>query len=158
MVALSTLDQERVREHLGYNVPRGVPAGLEQRLQEAVAEIRSNEAYHGVHGITYWLERCDRALIASDPTSAEAYAQRQLILGDVNRSTTTISSRDIDFWFELYLKQTDQLAFKLNVPNLRRPDKAAWLWVRWGSDYVAALPGAPDTCLSDRLYWHFNWN
>lgn len=151
MVSLSQLDQERVREHLGYNVPRGVPAGLEMRIREAMSNIRSNYAYSGTGGITYWLTRCDRALVASDPSDSNCYTQRQLILGDVNRSTTTVSSRDIDFWWELYLKQTDQLAFKLNVPNLRRPENAQMLWVRYGSDYVKGIPGPPDTCVSDRL-------
>jgi hypothetical protein len=152
MVQLSSLDKERVREHLGYNIPRGVPAGLEMRIAEAMNAIRSNYAYSGTGGITYWLNRCDNALIASDPSDSNCYTQRQLILGDVNRSTTTVSSRDIDFWWELYLKQTDQLAFKLNVPNLRRPEMAQMLWVRYGSDYVKGIAGPPDTCISDRIY------
>ena len=158
MVALSPLDKERVREHLGYNVPRGVPAGLEMRLAEAMNAIRSNHAYYGNGGVSYWLDRCDRTLSASDPSDANCYTQRQLILGDVNRSTTTVTSRDIDFWWELYLKQTDQLAFKLNVPNLRRPDQAAFLWVKYGSDYVQGLPGPPDTCVSDRVYFAINYS
>lgn len=152
MPQLSLLDQERVREHLGYNVPRGVPAGLEMRFAEAIKNIRSNYAYAGAGGITYWLDRCDRTLAASDPSDSSCYTQRQQILGDVNRSTVTISSRDIDFWWELYLKQTDQLAFKLNVPNLRRPENAQMLWTRYGSDYVQGIKGPPDTCVSDRLY------
>jgi hypothetical protein len=157
MVQLSLLDKERTREHLGYNIPRGVPAGLEMRINEAMDSIRSTHAYFGTGGISYWLTRCDGALIASDPTDSRCYTQRQLILGDVNRSTTTISSRDIDFWWELYLKQTDQLAFKLNVPNLRRPDQAAFIWVKYGSDYVQGIPGPPDTCVSDRLYLSANY-
>lgn len=157
MVQLSQLDKERVREHLGYNVPRGVPAGLEQRINEAMGGIRSSHAYYGTGGISYWLDRCDRALIASDPSDSRCYSQRQRILGDVNRSTTTISSRDIDFWWDLYLKQTDQLAFKLNVPNLRRPDQAAHYWVRWGSDYVLGIKGPPDSCVSDRLLLSANY-
>lgn len=157
MVQLSTTDNERVREHLGYNVPRGVPAGLEQRFQEAVSSIRSNEAYFGATGIKYWLTRCDNALLASDPTSDAAFSQKQLILGDVNRATTSLTNREIDFWWELYLKQTDQLAFKLNVPNLRRPESAGYLWSRWGSDYVQGLPGPPDNAIQDRVYFHFNW-
>lgn len=157
MVELSANDKERVREHLGYNVPRGIPAGLEMRLGEAMDLIRSNYAYYGNGGIQYWLDRCDGALIASDPTDTRCYTQRQLILGDVNRSTTTLSSREIDFWWELYLKQTDQLAFKLNVPNLRRPENAQILWVRYGEDYVQGIPGPPDTCISDRIYLNLNY-
>ncbi|HEY9702363.1 MAG TPA: hypothetical protein V6C58_07950 [Allocoleopsis sp.] len=149
MVALTFLDQERVREHIGYNVPRGIPAALESRLQDAFNSIRSDYA---IEQIKKWLDRCDAILEASNPMSGEAYTQKQLILGDINRATTNIGNREINYWWELYLKQTDQLAFKLNVPNLRRPENAGFLWVRWGADYVQGLPGPPDSCTSDRIY------
>jgi len=154
MVELTLLDQERVRNHIGYDVPRGIPAALETRLQDAFKLIRSN---HALEQIKYWLDRCDAALVASDPSSGTAYTQKQLILGDINRATTNIGNREIAYWWELYLKQTDQLAFKLNVPNLRRPENAGFLWVRWGSDYVQAIPGPPDTCVSDRIYLSNIW-
>lgn len=149
MVSLTLLDQERIRNHIGFDVPRGIPASLESRLQDSFANIRSNYA---IEQIKYWINRCDLALEASDPSSGTAYTQKQLILGDINRATTNIGNREIAYWWELYLKQTDQLAFKLNVPNLRRPENAGFLWVRWGADYVKGLPGPPDNSISDRIY------
>lgn len=153
MVSLTPLDQERVREHIGYNVPRGVPAALESRLQDAFDNIRSNYA---IEQLRTWLDRCDNLLAASDPMSGVAYTQKQLITGDINRATINIGNREINYWWEMYLKQTDQLAFKLNVPNLRRPESAGFLWVRWGADYIQGLPGPPDSCVSDRIYLSMN--
>ena len=153
MVVITYLDQERVREHIGYNVPRGIPAALESRLQDAFDNIRSNYA---IEQLRYWLDRCDALLKASDPVNGDAYTQKQLILGDINRATTNIGNRETIYWWELYLKQTDQLAFKLNVPNLRRPENAGFIWVRWGSDYIQGLPGPPDSCVSDRIYLSTN--
>lgn len=154
---LSKLDQDRVRGHLGYDAPRSVPVGLEQRIVQAMENIRSSYAYTGAGGIQYWLKRCDNALIASDPTDSRCYSQRQLILGDVNRSTTTVAAIDIDRWYEFYLKECDRLAFKLNVPNLQRPAQAAMLWVKYGSDYVQGIKGNPDTCVSDRIFLSRNF-
>lgn len=154
---LSKLDQDRVRGHLGYDAPRSVPVGLEQRIVQAMENIRSSYAYTGAGGIQYWLKRCDNALIASDPTDSRCYSQRQLILGDVNRSTTTVAAIDIDRWYEFYLKECDRLAFKLNVPNLQRPTQAAMLWVKYGSDYVQGIKGNPDTCVSDRIFLSRNF-
>jgi hypothetical protein len=154
---LSKPDQDRVREHLGYTAPKSIPSSLEMFLVQAMENIRSSYAYKGLGGITYWLKRCDKALIASDPTDSRCFSQRQLILGDTNRSTTTIAVIDIDRWYEYYLKETDRLAFKLNIANLQRPNQAQMLWTRLGSDYVQGIKGNPDTCISDRIYLSKNY-
>ena len=157
MPVLSNLDQQRARSHLGYTLPAGVPAFAEVRIQEAFQNIYSNHDYHGKGGIQYWLDRCDAALDASDPVGSDAFLRKQLITGDINRATIDVRSLDIDFWWELYLKQTDQLAFKLNVPNFRRPENAAYIWQNWSTSYIQGIPGPPDTCISDRLWLNLNF-
>lgn len=158
MPVLTTLDKDRARSHLGYDIYAAVPAFAESRFQEAAANVFSDYAYRGnPGGILYWLDRCDSLLLASDPASTDAFLQKQLIVGDVNRATTTVRSRDIDYWWELYLQATDQLAFKLNVPNFRRPENMAYMWTNFAESVVQGLPGPPDSCVSDRLWLSRNY-
>jgi hypothetical protein len=117
---LFTVDRDRAAYHLGYNNLDAIAELHRKRFIAACEQIYSNHAYWGLNGIKYWLNRCDRYLLATDPTRNECFSLRQQIIGDVNRTTINLESRDIRGWMELYLQNCDRLAFKLNVPNLKR--------------------------------------
>lgn len=157
MPSLTPIDKDRCRAHLGYDAVRGVPVAAAQRFEEAMDLIYSDYAYRGTDGIIYWLDRCDSYLKASNSVDGNGFTARQAIIGDVNRTTITLTQSDVKMQFDLYLDQTDQLAFKLNVPNFRRPGTARYLYERWGNNYVKAGPGFPDNCVSDRLYFAEHW-
>jgi hypothetical protein len=156
MSKISPTDCDRIRSHMGYDITIAIPVAAYIRLQRALDLDYSDYAIAGTNGIKYWLDRCDRYLVASDPTSAEQFTTRTQIIGDVNRSTTTIAVADINNWWELYLSQTDELAAKLTAPNFRRPETARHLFERWGDDYIKLIPGAPDNAVSDRVWFALN--
>jgi hypothetical protein len=157
MSKISLVDRDRIRSHLGYDITSAIPVAAYIRLQRALDLEYSDYAITATNGIQYWLDRCDRYLVASDPTSAEQFTTRTQIIGDVNRSTTTITIADITNWWELYLNQTDELASKLSVPNFRRPGTARHLFERWGDDYIKYIPGAPDNAIGDRVWFALNY-
>lgn len=149
MVKLSDSDRDRAAYHLGYNNLDAIGALQRQRFENAISSIYSNYAYWGLNGIKYWLDRCDRYLLATDPTRNECFSLRQQIIGDVNRTTINLESRDIRPWMDLYLDNCDRLAFKLNVPNLKRfPVKDEETW-RESNLYEAPTSFYADNSLRD---------
>jgi hypothetical protein len=156
MSKLTLLDRSRIRSHLGYDRSAAIPAAAAIRLQYAFDADYSDWQLTGINGIRYWLDRCDRYLIATDPTQGDQFTTRTLIIGDVNRSTTTTTVADLKNWWGEYLEQTDQLANKLSVPNFRRILTSRNLFVRWGDDYIKSIPGAPDNAVGDRIWSNLN--
>lgn len=156
MSKLTPTDRDRIRSHLGYDRTAAIPAAAAIRLQYAFDGEYSDFTLTGVNGIRYWLDRCDRYLIATDPTAGDQFTTRTQIIGDVNRSTTTTTVADLKNWWDEYLRQTDQLANKLSVPNFRRSETARYLFMRWGDDYVKSIPGVPDNAVGDRIWFSLN--
>ncbi len=152
--------RNRVRRHLGYNSPRGVNPATKARLQESFESMESNDDIYGRPGpsvITY-LERCERLWRLTDPTDSATFSQFQQIIGDVNRQTRTLTIQDaLKDNKEAYYLATDDLAHFLNVPNLQRPNMSAYVFAKYGHDYVLTPPGAADTCISDRIYLSRNY-
>ncbi len=145
----------RIASHLGYDRPRAVNPATLQIFDTHVNSLLTNNSIHGTKGptIANLVKRCDKLFRMTDPTDSIVFSQFQQIIGDVNRQTRTATIDDVlKKNREAYLKACDDLAFQLNVPNLRRPDTAAYMFTNLGSEYVLSPPGAADTCVSDRLY------
>ena len=148
MPALASLDKSRVRYHLRYAAPNSIPAGDAGRLEE---QMRSLPDDYTVQRVRVHLDRCDDAFDKSQP-GVGTYSQKQLVVGDINRSTTTSSNKDFIQVFRAYLAETDHLAYLLNVPNYADPAQGYGRFVRYGDVSVASsLPGVPDTCVGDRM-------
>lgn len=152
--------KDKIALHLGYDRPRAVNPVTLQQFHAHVNSIVNNNSIWGKQGptITNLIERCDKLFRMTDPTDSLVFSQFQQILGDVNRQTRTATIDDVlKKNREVYYRACDDLAFGLNIPNLRRPDAAAYLFTNLGSSYVLAPPGAADTCVSDRIWLSFNY-
>lgn len=149
----------RIKRHLGYNRPRAVNPAALQLLETHLDQMLSNDDIYGTVGpsLTTLLDRCDKLWRMTDPTDSLVYSQLQQIIGDVNRQTQTATIDDaLKKNREAYYKATDDLGFFVNAPNLQRPEKAKFMFVNLGNDFVIAPPGAADTCISDRIFLNLN--
>lgn len=150
MPALPDFEQSRVRFHLGYSAIDGIPDGDEARLIYMMSAIRNNTTLSYIVQTLDALDDAYSALLSDD-----IYDSRQLIAGDINRSTTTDTPNDYRVWLERYLNKTDQLARILNVANYQRPEQARYRFMRLGSVSVFPSVGNPtgiaDTSVSDKL-------
>lgn len=152
--------RNRVRRHLGYSAPRGVNPATKARLQESFESMEANDDIYASQGpsVKALVDKCDRLWDLTDPTNSASFSQFQQIIGDVNRQTRTLTIQDaIKVVWEAYYLATDQLAHFLNVPNLQRPNMSAYVFAKYGHDYVLTPPGAADTCISDRIYLSRNY-
>jgi hypothetical protein len=150
MPALASIDKSRVRYHLRYCAPNSIPAGDAGRLELQLNSIPDD---YTAGRIKHHLDRCDEAL---DKT---AYSQQQLVLGDINRNTTTATNKDFIQIWRAYLFETDHLAYLLNVPNYADPATGYGRFVRYGdASVLASSIGVPDTCVGDRIYLSNNYN
>lgn len=160
MVAVPVDIKVRIASHLGYDRPRAVNPATLQQFDTHLNSLINNNSLWGRKGPTIdnLLNRCDKLFRMTDPTDDLVFSQFQQILGDVNRQTRTATINDaISKNREVYYKACDDLAFQLNVPNLRRPGNAAYLFANLGSTYVITPTGAADTCVSDRLFLSINY-
>lgn len=148
MSALSELDKSRCRFHLGYGA--GVPAGDRARLEEAMNLLQDD---HELKRIKEILSRCDRAFEATELLGdTSRFDSKELYTGDINRSVLRETTRDSRAWWENYLKETDLLAaHPLWVPNYRQEGNLRYRFARIGAEFIMAVPGPADTCVSDRL-------
>lgn len=150
----------RVKQHLGYNRPRGISPALLQIFNQNCKQFQSNSDIYGTTGqsVLTLVERCDFAFRCTDAQDTAAFSQFQTILGDINRQTRTLSIKDIiGMAQEYYLVETDKLAMYMGgIPNLMRPEVAQKYYAASDS-YVQVSPEIPDTCVSDRLYLSLNY-
>ncbi len=153
MPALPEIDKSRVRYHLAYT-PNSIPAGDVQRLEEQMNSLGDD---YQVQRVKAHLDRCDRAFDSSEQ-GGDGYDRKQLVVGDINRSTITATNEDyINLW-RAYLAETDRLAYRLNVPNYADPAQGYGRWVRYGDmSVLVANIGVPDTCTGDRIYLAANY-
>lgn len=153
MPALPSIDKSRVRYHLRYTA-NSIPAGDVQRLETQMNSIADD---YTVQRVKTHLDRCDRAFDASEQGS-DNYDRKQLVVGDINRSTITSTNKDFITSWRAYLAETDHLAYLLNVPNYADPEQGYGRWVRYGdASVLAANIGVPDTCTGDRIYLAANY-
>lgn len=155
MPILSQVLRGRIARHLGYERPRGASPTLLQIFNENCNGILANDDITSTTGpsVVSLLTRCDKLFRATDPTDTVAFSQFQVILGDVDRQTRTLTLDDaVTKAREMYLLACDDLAYFLNVPNLQRPDNARRYTASLGDTFVKVVPNIPDTCISDRLY------
>lgn len=153
MPALASLDKSRVRYHLKYTA-NSIPAGDAQRLELQMVSLPDD---YTVQRVREHLDRCDRAFERSEPGSG-TYDRKQLVVGDINRSTITSTNKDFIQAERAYLAETDRLAYLLNVPNYADPQQGYGRWVRYGdASVLAANIGVPDTCTGDRIYLAANY-
>jgi hypothetical protein len=160
MPILSQSLRNRCARHLGYNRPRGVSPSLLQIFNQNCNNIWSNDDVSSTTGqsVVSLLNRCDKLFRATDPTDTIAFSQFQVILGDVNRQTRTLTIDDVTTKArEMYYIACDDLAYFLNVPNLQRPDVARRFTASLGDTFVQVTPNVPDTCISDRVYLSENF-
>jgi hypothetical protein len=154
MPALAEIDKSRVRYHLRYCAPNSIPAGDAARLE---LQMRSLSDDYTVQRVLTHLARCDESFENSQ-TGSGTFSQRQLVVGDINRSTVTSTSKDFIAAWRVYLAETDHLAYLLNVPNYADPAQGYGRFVRYGDVSVLASGiGVPDTCVGDRIYLSNNY-
>lgn len=160
MPTLPTNIKNRIASHLGYDRPRAINPATLQLFNTHLNSLINNHSIWSKTGPTIinLLQRCDKLFRMTDPTDTLVFSQFQQIVGDINRQTRSVTIDDVlKKNREAYLKACDDLAFQLNVPNLRRPDAAAYMFTNLGNEYVLAPLGAADTCVSDRLYMSSNY-
>lgn len=150
MVALVPEDISRCRFHLGYSAMDSIPDGDEMRFYHAVTSIRDAKT---AQYIRYMLDALDDAFTAIMENLV--YDSRQIIQGDVNRSTVVDTPNDLRVWLEQYYKKCDLLAQTLNVAGYHRPVEAKYRFVRQGSVSVFPSFGHPlgpaDTIILSKL-------
>lgn len=154
MPALAAIDKSRVRYHLRYCAPNSIPAGDAARLEEQMKSLADD---YTIQRIREHLDRCDDAFEQSR-TGSGTFSQKQLVVGDINRSTVTSTNKDFIAAWRVYLAETDHLAYLLNVPNYADPAQGYGRFVRYGDVSVLASGiGVPDTCVGDRIYLSNNY-
>lgn len=155
MTSLNPADKDRVRFHLGY-ASDGIADGDALRLEFLMDTIRSNAQ---INYILLILDALD-ADFESFMLNAD-YDSRQLIAGDINRSTVTQTPNDTRQWQERYYKKCDILAQQLNIAGYHRPEHARDRFYRLGSTSLYpqfGVPyGHPDTSVSDKLIVPLNY-
>tara|TARA_B100000287_G_scaffold56538_1_gene49661 strand:- start:359 stop:844 length:486 start_codon:yes stop_codon:yes gene_type:complete len=149
---LNDYDKSRCRFHLGYNTGANLPAGDIARVEEAMARIPDSYFYNRT---TEHLDRCDKAYKVSQIFKTESQPQPsriQRIVGDSNRAiyqSDPIKAAK-DYW-EVYLREVDQLAETLYVANYRRSDVRRYAFERSGSEFIMAVKGPADTAVGTRV-------
>lgn len=138
MPSLDPEDISRTRFHLGYSAMDSIPDGDEQRLVLAVSRIRDNQTIQYIRFVLGALDDTYNLLMGGG-----TFDSRQILAGDINRSTVVETPDDWRKWNELYLKKTDDLAMILNVANFRRPTEARYRFQRLGSVSVFPAVGHP---------------
>lgn len=104
---------------------------------------------------TEHLDRCDKAYKVSQIFKTESQPQPsriQRIVGDSNRAiyqSDPIKAAK-DYW-EVYLREVDQLAETLYVANYRRSDVRRYAFERSGSEFIMAVKGPADTAVGTRV-------
>lgn len=149
---LSDYDKSRARFHLGLNVGANIPAGDLARFEEASARIPDSYWYGRV---VEHLDRCDKAYSVSQVFRVSDQPQPsriERITGDTDRAIYQSDPLKAakDYW-EVYLREVDQLAETLYVPNYRRPDVRRYAFERSGAEYILAVPGPADTAVGTRV-------
>jgi hypothetical protein len=154
MPALASIDKSRVRYHLKYCAPNSIPAGDAGRLEEQMNSLADD---YTVQRIKEHLDRCDEAFDTSR-TGSGTFSQKQLVAGDINRTTVTSTNKDFITTWRNYLAETDHLAYTLNVPNYADPAQGYGRFVRYGDvSVLASSIGVPDTCVGDRIQLSGNY-
>ena len=149
---LNDYDKSRCRFHLGYNTGANLPAGDIARVEEAMARIPDSYFYNRT---TEHLDRCDKAYKVSQIFKTESQPQPsriQRIVGDSNRAIYQSDPMKAakDYW-EVYLREVDQLAETLYVANYRRSDVRRYAFERSGSEFIMAVKGPADTAVGTRV-------
>ena len=104
---------------------------------------------------TEHLDRCDKAYKVSQIFKTESQPQPsriQRIVGDSNRAiyqSDPIKAAK-DYW-EVYLREVDQLAETLYVANYRRSDVRRYAFERSGAEFIMAVKGPADTAVGTRI-------
>jgi len=154
-VELSEFDKSRVRYHLGYFTV-SVPAGDYARLEESMNTIPDTFFYDK---IVYQIGRCE---IAEKQTQVDAdpppSTRIETIRGDVDRTIASSNTLEaLKVWNEVYLFETNRLAYILYVPNYKDPMQARYRYERSGAEFIQALPGPADVAVGTRIYLNLNW-
>ena len=149
---LNDYDKSRCRFHLGYNTGANLPAGDIARAEEAMARIPDSYFYNRT---TEHLDRCDKAYKVSQIFKTESQPQPsriQRIVGDSNRAIYQSDPMKAakDYW-EVYLREVDQLAETLYVANYRRSDVRRYAFERSGAEFIMAVKGPADTAVGTRI-------
>ncbi len=104
---------------------------------------------------TEHLDRCDKAYKVSQIFKTESQPQPsriQRIVGDSNRAIYQSDPMKAakDYW-EVYLREVDQLAETLYVANYRRSDVRRYAFERSGAEFIMAVKGPADTAVGTRI-------
>lgn len=146
------------RFHLGFNSGANMPADDFACLEEAMARIPDSVWYSKV--IDH-INRCENAYEVSevlrDPTQPLP-SRIESIIGDTNRAIfQSDPMRAAEIYREVYLRETDYLAETLYVPNYRREEYRRYVFQRFGTEFIQAIPGPADTAVGTRLMFNDHW-
>jgi hypothetical protein len=150
MAELSPFDQSRCFRHLGYGNGGGIPVVDVDSLHTAMTTLR--DEYQAIY-VQQLLDRCDIAFDITLP--GKGLTDQELIAGDTNRSVTRSVDRKIAqgvSWSD-YLKEVENLALELSVPNYRSEEYQRYRFERatnFGT--VSAAPGPADTAIGATSY------
>ena len=149
MVALNTLDKERVYFHLGYSSRVAIDVADIARLEEACNELYSDYVKARLVDL---LDRADLTYEQKFLVTNNWYDAREIYEGDINRaSRRNEPAKQQRIWQEEYLRVTDEIAKELRVTNFNRPDSWIYTHYRSGETYLKSIPGPADTSVSSRI-------
>lgn len=142
--------RDRVYFHLGYSNKAGIPLGDLSRLEEALDTIQSD---YFQTKVLEQLDRCDRAWELSELAGNDGtrFLVRELVAGDISRTTLRESSKDFRIWRENYVIETNNLAHLLWVANYNEPGTERFRFERSGGEFVNVIEGVADTCAVSRI-------
>lgn len=145
---LSDFDKSRVRYHLGYYVT-SVPAGDYARLEEAMNTVPDSFFYSK---IVRQLARCDEAEKKTEVATSPS-TRIENIAGDVDRTIRSSNAKEaLKVWDEVYLYETNRLAYILYVPNYKDPMQARYRYERSGAEFIQAMPGPADVSVGSNIF------
>lgn len=146
---LNELDKARVRFHTGVSGKAGVDAGDLAQIEEACRTIPDDYTYGRV---LEQLDICDEAWETSKLTRNGdiRYTVRENYQGDINRAIVRDNAKDQRVWWENYLREVDELARLLWVPNYRQEGMDRFRFERSAGAFISIIPGVADTSVSSR--------
>jgi hypothetical protein len=131
-----------------------VPAGDYARLEEAMNTIPDSFFYSK---IVRQLGRCDEAEKKTEVATSPS-TRIENIAGDVDRTIRSSNAKEaLKVWDEIYLYETNRLAYILYVPNYKDPMQARYRYERSGAEFIQAIPGPADVSVGSNIFLAENY-
>jgi hypothetical protein len=150
MVALSPLDKERARFHLGLSSTANIDSGDIARFEDGVKQIPSDYIKTKIKEL---LDRLDKTYENLDLITNDGRSVSEIYAGDINRTVIRKEEREQQqIWWAEYMKLTDRLAQTLACANYNHEGMDRYKHSAFPTGVtVSTMPGAADTSIASRV-------